>query len=95
VVGARDLDFVASGIDQLHLRAHDLGSATALRVDHHQRGQTGHFVDLLGHRQAFFDVLELHLTGEFGDDGAGQRIPVGQNGAGLDGWSAFTVSVAP
>jgi hypothetical protein len=34
---------------------------TALGVDHHQRGQAGHLVDLLGHREAFFDVLELHL----------------------------------
>jgi len=41
-----------------------------------RRGQTGHLVDLLGHGHAFFDVLELHLTGELGDDRAGQRIPV-------------------
>jgi hypothetical protein len=44
---------------QLDLRTHDLGRAAALGVDHHQRGQAGHFVDLLGHGQAFLDVLEL------------------------------------
>ena len=27
----------------------------------------------------------MRLAGELGDDGAGQRIPVRQNGAGLDG----------
>ena len=71
------------GVDQL-----DLGRppwrTTALGVDHHQRGQAGDFVHLLGHGQAFFDVLELHLTGELGDDRTGQRVPVGQDGAGLD-----------
>jgi len=72
-------------VDQLDLRTHDLGSATALGIDHHQGGQTGDLVHLLGHGQAFFDVLELRLAGELGDDRAGQRIPVGQDGAGLDG----------
>jgi hypothetical protein len=84
VVGAGDLDFVAGGVEQLDLRTHDLGSAAALRVDHHQRRQAGHLVDLLGDGHAFFDVLELGLAGELGDDGSGQRIPVGQHRAGLD-----------
>jgi hypothetical protein len=85
VVGAGDLDLVAARVDQLDLRAHDLGRATALGVDDHQRRQAGDFVDLLGHGEAFFHVLEMRLAGEFGDDGAGQRVPVGQDGAGLDG----------
>ena len=73
------------GVDQLDLRTHDLGSrAAALRIDHDQRRQTGDFVDLLGDREAFLDVLELRLAGELGDDRARQRIPVGQHGAGLD-----------
>ncbi len=84
VVGTRNLDFLAVGICQLDLRTHHLGRATVLRIDHHQGGQTGHFVDLLGHRQTFFDILELHLTGVFGNDRAGQRIPVGQHGTCLD-----------
>ena len=71
-------------VEQLDLRAHDLGRAAALRIDHDQRRQAGDFVDLLGDRDAFLDVLELRLAGEFGDDRAGQRIPVGQHGAGLD-----------
>ncbi len=59
VVGAGDLDFLAVGVDQLDLRTHHLGRAAALRVDHHQGGQAGHVVDLLGHGHALFDVLEL------------------------------------
>ena len=43
-----------------------------------------HFVDLLGDRHAFLDVLELHRAGVFGNDRAGQRIPGRQRGAGLD-----------
>ena len=84
VVGAGDLHFVAGRVEQLDLRTHHLGRAAALRVDHHQRRQAGHFVDLLGHGQAFFDVLELRLAGELGDDRAGQRVPVGQHRAGLE-----------
>ena len=84
MVGAGDLDLVATGVHQLDLRAHDLGRAAALGVDHHQRRQAGHVVDLLGHRQAFLDVLELDRAGVLGDDGTRQRIPVGQDGAGLD-----------
>eukprot|EP01034_Spumella_vulgaris_P036951 gene36951-45583_t len=79
VVGARDLHFLALGVDQLHLGADDLGSATALGVNHHQRRQTGHFIHLLGNGEAFFDVFELSLTGELA----------------LMVWSAFTVRVAP
>jgi hypothetical protein len=56
-----------------------LAAAAALGVDDHQRRQTGHIVHLLGHRQAFFDILELRLAGEFGNDRARQRIPVGQD----------------
>ena len=85
MVGAGDLHFLALASISLTCGRTTLAAATALGVDHHQRGQAGHFVDLLGHRQAFFDVLELHLTGEFGDDRARQRIPVGQDRAGLDG----------
>ena len=79
VVGAGDLHFVAGGVEQLDLRTHDLGRAAALRVDHDQRRQAGDLVDLLGDRDAFLDVLELRLAGEFGDDRAGQRVPVGQH----------------
>jgi hypothetical protein len=95
VVGAGDLDLVAGGVQQLDLRAHHLGRAAALRVDDHQRRQAGHLVELLGHGDAFLDVLELRLAGELGDDRARQRVPVGQHGAGLHGWSGLTFSVAP
>jgi hypothetical protein len=79
VVGAGDLHFLAGGVEQLDLRAHHLGGAAALRVDDHQRRQAGHLVDLLGHGDAFLDVLEARLAGELGDDRAGQRVPVGQH----------------
>ena len=84
MVGAGDLHLVAGGVEQLDLRAHHLGGAAALRVDDHQRRQARDLVDLLGHGDAFLDVLELRLAGELGDDRAGQRIPVGQHRAGLD-----------
>ena len=85
VVGARNLDFFALSIDQLDLWTDDLGSATALGVNDHQGRQAGHFVELLGHSQAFFDVLELHGTCVLGDDRTCQWVPVGQDGASLDG----------
>jgi hypothetical protein len=55
------LTSLPDGIDQLDLRTYDLGSATALGVDHHHCGQTSHFVHLLGDGQAFFDILEAGL----------------------------------
>ena len=73
-----------ASVEQLDLRAHHLGRAAALRVDDHQRRQAGDLVELLGDRHAFFDVLELRLAGELGDDRAGQRVPVGQHRAGLE-----------
>mmetsp|Transcript_23362 Transcript_23362/g.55498 ORF Transcript_23362/g.55498 Transcript_23362/m.55498 type:complete len:1308 (+) Transcript_23362:390-4313(+) len=91
VIGARDLDLVALRVQQLDLRAHHLGSAAALRVDHDQRRQTGHFVDLLGHGDALLDVLELRHAGEFRDDRAGQRVPVREHRAGLDGLARLDV----
>jgi len=42
------------------------------------------YVELLRDRDAFLDVLELRLAGELGDDRAGQRIPGGEHGAGLE-----------
>jgi hypothetical protein len=95
VVGARDLDFLAVGVDQLDLRTHDLGRAAALGVDHHQGGQAGHLVDLLGHGHAFLDVLELHrpaysvMIGRVSGSQLARMVPA------LMVWSALTVSVAP
>ena len=84
MVGTGNLDLVATQVDQLDLRPHHLGGTTAFRIDHNQGRQTSDFVHLAGHGQAFLDVLELGLTSELGDDGAGQRIPVGEDGASLD-----------
>ncbi|OIQ83694.1 hypothetical protein GALL_344920 [mine drainage metagenome] len=71
-------------VEQLDLRPDDLGRAAPLGVDHNQRGQAGDLVQLLDHGHAFLDVFELHPPGVLGDDGAGERIPAGQCGAGLD-----------
>src|SRR5258706_3859904 len=85
VFGARDLHFLRHFVEQLDLRPHALDhGAAALGVDHHQRRQTGNLIDLLGHRHALFDVLELHRAAVFGDDRPRQRIPVRQLYAGLD-----------
>ncbi len=84
VIGARNLDLLALLVEQLDLWTYHLGRAAAFRVDDHQGGQAGDFVHLLGHGHAFFDVLELGLSRVLGDDGAGQRIPVGHQRAGLD-----------
>ena len=85
VFGAGDLDFFVRVVDQLDLRTQRFGQRTAaFCIDRHQGRQTGHFVDLTGHGDAFFDVLETHLTGVFGNDRTGQRIPCRQRGTGLD-----------
>ena len=84
VVGSGDLHLGTGRIDQLDLRTHDLGRATALGIDHHQGRQASHIVNLLGHGQAFFDVLEAGAAGKLGDDGSGQRIPVSKYDAGFD-----------
>jgi len=69
------------------------GSA-ALGIDHHQRREARHFVDLLGDGDAFLDVLEAHQAAVLGDDravcGSTRRAS-----ARLDGFSSATRSVAP
>ena len=85
VIGTGDSDFLSGFVDQLDLRTHALGGrATTLGIDHHQGRQTGDIVDLLGHRDAFFDVFEPHGTGVLGDHRACQRIPGRQDRTGLD-----------
>src|SRR5690606_31691825 len=82
--GAGDLDFFARLVEQLDLRTHHGLARARLGRNDHQRRKAGDLVQLLGHRHAFFDVFEADLAGELGDDGARQRIPVGQTLAGLD-----------
>ncbi len=79
------LHFVAALVQQFHLRPDTLRrcACAALRVDNHQRGQAGNFVDLLGHRDAFFDVFEFHPARVFGDDGPRRRVPRRQHLARL------------
>jgi hypothetical protein len=90
------LDFLARLVDQLDLRTQPLVAVrAALGIDDHQRRQAGDLVDLLGHRHALLDVLELHGTGVLGDDRTGQRIPGRQHGAGLDLPAVGTSRIAP
>ena len=93
-----ELDFLAAVADQLHRRAQALGGrrAAALRIDHDQARQARGLVDLLGHRDAFFDVLEASLARVLGDDRARERIPVRERPARLSpSRRRATVSVAP
>ena len=84
-LGARDLHLLALVVDQLDARTQPLGlgDPAALGIDHHQGRQAGDLVDLLGHRHAFLDVLELDATGVLGDDRAGVRVPGRQHLARL------------
>ena len=43
-------------------------------LDHHAR-QTGNLVVFFVERHAFLQVLELNVTGDFGQNGEGERIP--------------------
>src|SRR5690606_35478021 len=85
VIGAGDLHFLALLVEQFHLRTDALAAGAAtLRIDDHQRRQTGDLVDLLRHGDAFFHVLELHRAGVFRNDRTGVRIPVRQDLTRLD-----------
>ena len=71
------LDLLAVVVEQLDLRTHALRrrARAALRIDDDERRQAGHFVDLLRHRHAFLDVLELHRARVLGDDRTRGRVP--------------------
>ena len=86
MIAAMHADFFAIGVIQLDLRTQPLGLrlAASLRVDDDERRQPCHFVNLLGDRHAFFDVLEFHLASVFGDDRPRVWIPGSQLGASLD-----------
>ena len=86
-IGTGQLDFQAVFVEQFHLRTQHLGggAGATFRVNHHQGGQTGHIVNLLGHGHAFFDVLEFHAAAVFGNDRTGVRIPGSQHLASLQG----------
>ena len=86
-----------ASFEQFHLRTQGFraGCTATFRVNRHQSRQTGHFVDLLRHGHAFFNVFKLDLTGVFGDDRTSQRIPVGQQSAGFNGRAVFDQQFAP
>src|SRR3546814_317918 len=84
VIRTGNLDLFARFVDQLDLRTHHDLAATRLGRDDDQRGQARDFIQLLGNRHAFFDVLEAHQSGVFGHDRTRQRIPVGQTLTSLD-----------
>ena len=54
------------------------------RVGNHPAREAGDFVHFFVERDAFLQVLELHRAADFGEDGVGVRIPLGQQLAELD-----------
>ncbi len=86
MIGTVNLYFLSGFVDQLDLwpQTLGLGLAAALRIDNHQRRQARDIVNLFGDRYPFFDMLELHSAGIFGNDRPGMRIPHGEHGACLD-----------
>ena len=57
-------DFFAAGVEEPDLRAKALGLrlTAPLRINNDESRQARNFIDLLGNRNAFFNVLELHLA---------------------------------
>ena len=55
-----------------------------LGLDDHLAREAGHLVELLAHRDAFDDVLELHDAADLGEDRHGERVPLGDQRARLD-----------
>ena len=86
VFSTRDFDFIAGFVDQAHLWAHYFRSTTAFRIDNHQGRQARDLIHLFGNGQAFFDILEFNRTCELGNDRTRERIPIGQDFAGFDGF---------
>ena len=54
------------------------------RLDDDLAREAGDLVELLGHRDAFDDVAELHDAGDLGEDRHGEGVPLGEELAGLD-----------
>ena len=53
-------------------------------IDHHALGDAGRFVERLGHRLAFDQILEADRALDFGHDRPRVRIPLGDALAALD-----------
>src|SRR6266699_7271731 len=88
MVGARDANLLARFVQQFHLRAQALArGGAALGIDHDERREARHLVDLLGDGDAFLDVLEAHEAAVLGDNRAGVRVPRGERLPRLD-WLA-------
>ena len=86
MVGARDADLLSRFVQQFHLRTQALARrGAALGIDHDERREPGHLVDLLGDGDSFLDVLEAHDAAVLGDDRAGMRVPRGERLPRLDG----------
>ena len=93
VIRSRNLHFVAIFIEQTNSRTQRL-RATLLtlgttgrrtfRVNHHEAGQTSHFVGLTHHGYVVNDAFKLNRTTVFGNNRTGHRIPGCQLLASLD-----------
>ncbi len=53
-------------------------------IGNHPTREAGNFVDFFVERDAFLQILELHRAADFGENGVGVRIPLGQQLAELD-----------
>src|SRR5690606_32842052 len=84
-IGTGQRDLLAFGVNQGDGRTQVLaGGRTSAGVGYRDAGQTGYFVGLALHAQAFFHRVVAHLAAHLGDDRVRMRIPVGHYLAGLD-----------
>ncbi len=84
-IGTRQILFLAFAVEQGNGRTQFLAAGRTLGHIHHgDVGQTGDFVGLALHAQAFFHGSELHLTGNLDHDRVRMRVPGGNDIASLD-----------
>ena len=80
MLGARNLNGLVVGIEELNQRLADLAGRRVLSVDNDQRAQAGNFVHLALNRDVVDNVGKANFTCVFGNDRTSHRIPVGKFG---------------
>ena len=81
MLGARNLNGLVVGIEELNQRLADLAGRRVLSVDNDQRAQAGNFVHLALNRDVVDNVGKANFTCVFGNDRTSHRIPVGKFGS--------------
>src|SRR5208283_4737868 len=75
-VSSRNCDLLSRDVDQTYLRPLLCNRALARRrIDHFERFQAGHFVNLAHRSNAFDDVFEFGSTAKFADDRSDVGLP--------------------